>query len=148
MRRRTATTYEIDFKDAASAREACVRFDQRTLDGRVMQLSLVEAGGRAASTAAPAKKAPVKKAPAKKAPAKKIAPFVVDLSSSKKKTATAKPKKVVVELASKLGTKSPKKKAPVKTLKAKVAKSAAGRQAPKIAKGPAKRLVRAALNRK
>ena len=133
MRRRTATTYEIDFKDAASAREACVRFDQRTLDGRVMQLSLVEAGGRAASTAAPAKK---------------IAPFVVDLSSSKKKTATAKPKKVVVELASKLGTKSPKKKAPVKTLKAKVAKSAAGRQAPKIAKGPAKRLVRAALNRK
>lgn len=141
----TAVTYEIDFKDGSAAREACLRFDQRTLDGRVMHLSLEQGGGKAAAKApAAAPKAPAKKAAAKKAPAaktavavkKKAAPFVVDLSSAAKKKAPVK--KLVVELGAKLKNK------PVKTLRAKVAKKAE-RQPPKLAKAAAKRIVKAAL---
>ena len=142
----TAVTYEIDFKDGSAAREACLRFDQRTLDGRVMHLSLEQGGGKAAAKApAAAPKAPAKKVPAaKKAPAaktavavkKKAAPFVVDLSAAAKKKAPVK--KLVVELGAKLKNK------PVKTLRAKVAKKAE-RQPPKLAKAAAKRIVKAAL---
>ena len=140
----TAVTYEIDFKDGSAAREACLRFDQRTLDGRVMHLSLEQGGKAAAKAPAAAPKAPAKKAAAKKAPAaktavavkKKAAPFVVDLSSAAKKKAPVK--KLVVELGAKLKNK------PVKTLRAKVAKKAE-RQPPKLAKAAAKRIVKAAL---
>ena len=141
----TAVTYEIDFKDGSAAREACLRFDQRTLDGRVMHLSLEQGGKAAAKAPAAAPKAPAKKVPAaKKAPAaktavavkKKAAPFVVDLSAAAKKKAPVK--KLVVELGAKLKNK------PVKTLRAKVAKKAE-RQPPKLAKAAAKRIVKAAL---
>lgn len=140
----TAVTYEIDFKEGSAAREACLRFDQRTLDGRVMHLSLEQGGKAAAKAPAPAPKAPAKKAAAKKAPAaktavavkKKAAPFVVDLSSAAKKKAPVK--KLVVELGAKLKNK------PVKTLRAKVAKKAE-RQPPKLARAAAKRIVKAAL---
>lgn len=147
----TVVTYEVDFADAASAREACVRFDQRTLDGRVMGLSLEQAGGAKAAAPKPAAKAPPKKAAAppkkaaKTAVANKRAPatFVVDLNATKKKAPA--PKKLVVELGKKKTAAAAKNKPKtVKALRAKVAKKGE-RQAPKIAKAATRRLVKAAL---
>ena len=102
----TQATYEIDFADAKSARKALYEYDQRTLDGRKLSVTLGPANKRTPRSGNDQKKGRVFAAAMEDA--------VGDSKNAKQRYLAVddKPKKVVVDIDSVLKKSPARKKTP------------------------------------